>query len=126
MPKTRFEKILSILHFNHIEDKNDRAFKIRSLMDAVNKSFKEFIPPSDEYSIDESMIKYFGRHPAKQFIRSKPIRFGFKMWTLCSATGACHRLELYLGASSFQKSPDGLGASVVMELSKDISQGSTL
>ena len=126
MPRTRFENILSILHFNHIEDKNERAFKIRPLMDAVNKSFKEFIPPSDEYSIDKSMIKYFGRHPAKQCLRSKPIRFGFKMWTLCSFTGACHRFELYLGAFSFPKSPDGLGASVVLELSKDLSQGSTL
>ena len=126
MPRTRFESILSILHFNHIEDKDDRAYKIRPLMDAVNQSFKAFVPPSDEYSIDESMIKYFGRHPAKQFIRSKPIRFGFKMWTLCSSTGACHRFEMYLGASSFPKSSDGLGASVVLELAKDISEGCTL
>lgn len=126
MPRTRFEDILSIIHFNHIENKDDRAYKVRPLMDSINNSFKEFIPQSDEYSIDESMIKYFGRHPAKQFIRSKPIRFGFKMWTLCSSTGACHRFDLYLGASSYPKSPDGLGASVVLELSKDICQGCSI
>lgn len=30
----------------------------------------------------ESMVKYFGHNPAKQFIRGKPVRFGFKNWTI--------------------------------------------
>lgn len=33
------------------------------------------------------MVKYYGGHPAKQFIRVKPIQFGYKDWILCSSNG---------------------------------------
>jgi hypothetical protein len=36
-------------------------------------------------SVDEQMIPHFGRHSCKMFILSKPIRFGFKQWMLCSS-----------------------------------------
>ena len=29
--------------------------------------------------MDEVMIPYYGRHSAKQYIRGKPIRYGFKV-----------------------------------------------
>ena len=48
-------------------------------------------------AIDESMIPYFGKHFAKQFIRGKPIRFGYKMWALCSNGGYLHSFDLYMG-----------------------------
>ncbi|CAI6371246.1 unnamed protein product [Macrosiphum euphorbiae] len=38
----------------------------------------EHTPHQQFHSIDESMVPYFGRHGCKQFIRGKPIRFGFK------------------------------------------------
>ena len=33
------------------------------------------------------MVLYFGKHSCKQFIRGKPIQFGYKCWMLASATG---------------------------------------
>ena len=33
------------------------------------------------------MVPYFGKHSCKQFIRGKPIQFGYKCWMLASATG---------------------------------------
>ncbi len=38
-------------------------------------------------SIDESMIPYFGRHPAKQSIRGKPVRWGYKAWVAADPNG---------------------------------------
>ena len=38
-------------------------------------------------AIDEVMVKYFGRFSIKQCIRNKPIRFGIKLWALCSFDG---------------------------------------
>ena len=43
------------------------------------------------------MIPYIGKYCSKQFLRGKPIRFGFKMWALCSKGGYLHALYLYLG-----------------------------
>lgn len=38
-------------------------------------------------SYDESMIKYYGSQPCKQFIRRKPIGVGYKMWLLNTTSG---------------------------------------
>ena len=54
--------------------------------------------------IDESMIPYFGRHGAKQFISGKPIRFGYKMWALTTPSGYLSQIEPYQGARGRQKS----------------------
>ena len=43
------------------------------------------------------MIPYFGKHFAKQFIRGKLIRFGYKIWVLCSNGGYLHSFDLYMG-----------------------------
>ena len=44
------------------------------------------------------MIKYYGKHGCKQFIRGKPIRFGYKAWCLNQTNGYLVNLELYQGA----------------------------
>jgi hypothetical protein len=53
-----------------------------------------------ELSIDEAMIRYFGHHGAKQFIRGKPVRYGFKEWMLCSSVGYCYYIDPYCGKNS--------------------------
>jgi len=50
-------------------------------------------------SIDEVMVKYFGKFSIKQCIRNKPIRFGIKLWALCSSDGYLYDLDIYTGAS---------------------------
>nr|CAI5829854.1 unnamed protein product [Callosobruchus analis] len=49
-------------------------------------------------SIGEAMVKYFGHHSSKLFIRGKPVRFGYKEWMLCSSTGYCYNFDVYCGA----------------------------
>ena len=54
----------------------------------------------------------------KQFIRSKPIRFGFKLWTLCKASDYCYNFDLYCG-KSVQEGPHKdlvLGCKVVLKM----------
>jgi len=47
------------------------------------------------------MIEYCGRHGCKQFLRGKPIRFGYKNWCLNSPNGYLITFELYQGRSTF-------------------------
>ncbi|KAJ8939830.1 hypothetical protein NQ318_013049 [Aromia moschata] len=48
-------------------------------------------------SIDESMVPYFGRHGTKQFITGKPIRYGYKVWSLCDPCGYLIQFDAYQG-----------------------------
>ena len=76
-----------------------------------------------DLSVNEAMVKYFGQHPTKQFIRGKPIRFGYKNWTLCSSNGYCYAFDTYCGAQqqtpvSSEKMP--LGSKVVLQLLSNV------
>lgn len=53
---------------NHL-DKNDRFTKIRPLLLLLNEHFKMYAPDEQNHLIDKSMVTYFGKHGAKQFIR---------------------------------------------------------
>ena len=85
--RKRFRDIFSNFYLtNNAEVNTDPYYKIRCLFDIPNSSFKKHFRASDQ-SIDKTMILFFGKHGTKQFIRGKPIRFGFKLWCLASTDG---------------------------------------
>ncbi|XP_065664814.1 piggyBac transposable element-derived protein 3-like [Hydra vulgaris] len=43
------------------------------------------------------MVRYYGHHGLKQFIRGKPIRFRYKIWSLIGGSGYCFNFLLYCG-----------------------------
>ncbi len=96
----------------------DRFYKVCFLFEHLNKVNKHM--NCREYtSVDEIMVQYYGKHGNKQFIKGKPIRFGFKLWAACSSDGALLHVEPYCGVHS--KIPDhGLehGPNVIMEMSE--------
>jgi hypothetical protein len=52
---------------------------VRPIFDNINKRSSKYFSTQGKYSVDEVMVPYFGRHSSKQFIRGKPIRYGFKV-----------------------------------------------
>ena len=100
MPRTKFQEINRYLHFadNSMIDQSDRMYKLPPLMELLNSKFRQWGICHEDLSIDEAMVKYHGQHPTKQFIRGKPIRFGYKNWTLCSSDGYCYPFDTYCGA----------------------------
>ena len=102
--KSKFQDIKSILHFcdnNEAENnKNDKGFKVRNLITAAQRSFMKFGIFEKYLAVDEMIVKYYGHHALKQFIRGKPIRFGYKFWALCGVSGYCYNFDLYCGKSS--------------------------
>lgn len=94
----RFETILRHLHFNDnvFIDTTDKLYKLRPIIMHLNESFREHGGLEEHISIDESMIPYYGKHYAKQYIKGKPIRFGYKNWALCSNTGYCVTFDIYI------------------------------
>lgn len=99
MRRDRFTQIMPFFHCNDNNkiDPFDKMYKLRPLMDMLKQNFiKNFVWEQDS-DFDEAMIKYFGKHVCKQFIRDKPIRFGFKMWCLNAPSGYLVNFDMYQG-----------------------------
>ena len=81
--------IKKYIHFadNHALPQGNKVAKIAPLYDELNKGLVKFGVFNELLSVDEAMVPYFGRHSAKMFIRGKPIRFGYKIWSLCGEDG---------------------------------------
>ncbi|XP_035212385.1 piggyBac transposable element-derived protein 3-like [Stegodyphus dumicola] len=127
MSRNRYLEIKRFLHISDNSDleriplgERDSLFKIRPLIDKLNDKFQQFGGFSESLSIDEQMVRYYGHHYLKQFIRGKSVRFGFKQWTICcSQTGYCYQTQVYEGKSKKlgdDESISGLGTSVVLQM----------
>ena len=81
MPRNRFREIKKFIHLNDNSkiDKTDKMYKLRLYFDILKKEFGKFGVFHSELSIDEMMVRYYGKHPAKMFLRGKPIKFGYKI-----------------------------------------------
>lgn len=118
MSRNRYLEIKRNLHLNDNSKINQRqkTYKIAPLLEKMNNQFLQFGVFAKNISIDEQMIRYYGHHFLKQFIRGKPIRFGFKQWAMCCAeTGFCFHAELYEGKQVETFPVEGVGASVILK-----------
>ena len=71
---------------------------MRPVIDHLNSKLSEVLLNDRDQSIDEHMVKFKGRSGMKQYIESKPIKWGFKFWFCClSKSGHLYQIDLYLG-----------------------------
>lgn len=90
MGKNRFAALLRFLRF---DDKNTRSLRnsrdklapIRELWNSVNKNLKKFYLPGENLTIDEQLIPFRGRVSFKQYLPSKPDKYGMKIWWICDS-----------------------------------------
>lgn len=102
MRRNRFEQILRFLHCkdNTKIDPQNKMWKIQPLIDKIKTKCLKYFVPEQNLSYDESMVKYYGKHSCKQFIRNKPIRFGYKIWCLCTSEGYLVNFDIYQGKNA--------------------------
>lgn len=126
MSRSQYRNIKQNLHLadNTVPDKNDKLYKVRPYLNLLNAKFQQFGVFSHNLSIDEQMIPYRGKHSAKMFLKGKPVRFGYKAWTLASSDGYVFNFDIYTGKSITSVSSEyeefGLGGSVVINLLRAI------
>ncbi|KRX34925.1 PiggyBac transposable element-derived protein 3 [Trichinella murrelli] len=77
----------------------------------------------EEFSVDELIVLYFGRHGAKMLMKGKMIQFGYKVLMLCGRDGySCHMI-IYQG-KEFQASKVLLSTRVVTDMVAVIQENS--
>ncbi|XP_015437624.1 PREDICTED: piggyBac transposable element-derived protein 4-like [Dufourea novaeangliae] len=132
MNRKKFLEVQKYLHLSDIdnEDNNDKACKIRPVIDMLVQRFQKAYRPGQYVVVDESLMLWKGRLSFKQFIPSKRARFGLKSFVLCdSETSYAYNMKLYTGRmlEEWNDQSIGVSGSVVMDLSKNIlNQGRTM
>ena len=125
MSRASFRNIKRHIHFadNHNLEQGNKIAKIAPVYTSVNATLAKFGVFHEDLSIDESMVPYFGRHSAKMFIRGKPIRFGYKLWSLCGSDGYPYHLQVYKGKEA-TSSNEPLGTRVVNHMVEVVRENS--
>ena len=103
------------------DDNFDKLYKVRPFLNKLNAQFDECYHPSQNQSVDESMIKFQGRSSFKQYMPMKPTKRGYKVWVRADDKGYVCQFEIYTGRKTKEAKPfKDLGGSVVKELTSKL------
>ena len=121
MSRDRFHQIWRYLHIQNNEelpDTPDKLWKVRWFLEYLNGKFGEIYVPYENFTVDESMIKFKGRLSFRQYLPAKPVKWGVKVWVLAeSDTGYLSKFQVYTGKEGNQEK--GLSHRVVMDLCRN-------
>ena len=116
MPRDRFKVLLRILRFDdattrNLRQKNDKLAPIRYVIETIRSNFFLAYSPSQWVTVDEHLCRYRGRCSFKQFIPSKPDRYGIKVYVLADSSNYFPiNFEVYCGKQEVSNKPDDLVA----------------
>ena len=87
--RNQFHEVLRYLHQadNHNLQEKGKLIKVRPFYDMINKKFLQTFQMEEKLCVNESMIPCYSKHSAKQYIKGKSIKFGYKIWCLNTSQG---------------------------------------
>ena len=103
----------------------DKLYKVRPVVEQMNRLFPLYYKSSWYQVIDESCIKMVSRDSVRQYCTSKPgAKFAWKVWSRCDRQTPQNPYLLqfipYMGKKNTKVSPHGLYFDVVNSLTKSI------
>lgn len=108
MTYNRFLFLLTCLRFDDVRTrgervKTDKLAAIRYVFDNIVEKCKTVFRPSEYVTIDEQLVAFRGKCNFRQYIPSKPNKYGIKVFALVDARNFyCANMEIYAG-----KQPEG-------------------
>jgi hypothetical protein len=101
MTKNRFQELMKSIHFTNNLDpraKTDRAWKVRSVVDCLQATFRRGYTTPPVLSFDEGIIPNRSRYnPTRQYLKDKPHKWGTKLFvTCCAETAYCLRYFFFV------------------------------
>ena len=108
----KFLTMLRYLHCCSLEsqptgDDYDPTYKVAELKDYLEKRFDRLFLPSQQLSLDETLIRSFGRMKFKVRIITKAARYGIKVYVITdAATSYVLRVLIYTGKYTYYESMD--------------------
>lgn len=94
--KTNFHMVDNSTETQNSRENKDRLFKVRPMVDHLREKFHQ-IPMEQELCIDEQMVPFKERSYLKQYVPSKPHKYGYKFFDLAGKDGMTHDFIPYTG-----------------------------
>lgn len=110
----RFDDVLS----RRQQKSSDKFAPIRELFDKWSNILPDCYNPHECVTVDEQLLGFRGRCKFRQYMPSKPVRYGLKFWLMvCSETCYVWKIQPYLGKADGASAPEKKqGARVVLDL----------
>lgn len=80
----------------------DRLSYVREFVEKLRHNFKRVYIPPMYITVDERMVRFRGRCIFKIYMKSKPARYGLKIWSICSQNGYLLDFDLYTGKQNLK------------------------
>jgi hypothetical protein len=133
MSQSRYVLLTKYLRFDVTSTRQSRRRQTKfapmgTIYDMWEQRLSRPFIPYAYVTVDETLVPFRGRCNFKQFMPSKPAKYGLKFWCLCdAATAYCIRMRPYLGIDNADGSRAvGLGQQVVLELTEGLDVGRTV
>ncbi|XP_036828296.1 piggyBac transposable element-derived protein 4-like [Oncorhynchus mykiss] len=129
MPLKVFHKYSRLLRFDDRQSRparlaTDRLAAIREVWDLWEERLPALYNPGPDLTVDEQLVPFRGRCPFRQYIPSKPAKYGIKSWVACDAKSSyAWKMQVYTGKAAGGGPEKNQGARVVLDLTEGLPGG---
>ena len=122
--RNRFQNILRVFRFDDAAARRsarspDKFSPIRNVFEIWNKSPLDAYVPGINLTIDQQFVTFRGCFPFRQYMPSKPGKYGIKIWEICDLTSLyVLKMDVYKGREIVELRETNLGLKVVLKLSE--------
>ena len=119
----RFLQLKKAMRFDDSRrrDRNDKLAPIRAIVDGFNAALRTVYNPGPYLCVDEMLIEFHGRVSFRQYIPSKPGKFGIKVfWCVDVDNTVPVKAVVYIGGGTTREDdPRPFAHRIVLELAAD-------
>ncbi|KAI3357088.1 hypothetical protein L3Q82_015550, partial [Scortum barcoo] len=131
MSHTKFRLINSTLRFDdtlnrpsHLRE--DKPAPFRSIWEMWTHRLPMLFNPGRDVCVDEQLVPFKGRCRFRQYMPSKPAKYGLKIWVTADvATSYAWKCQIYTGKADGNAVEVGQGKRVILEMTEEL-QGVTV
>lgn len=120
--RNRFTDILKYMRFDDKASRaerqeTDKLAQIRDIWTMFTDQLPKYYIPGYDLCVDEQLVAFRGKCGFRQYIPSKPAKYGLKIWWCCDANTSYPLTgQVYLGRQPGDQRETGQGARVVQDL----------
>ncbi|KAG1971378.1 hypothetical protein F2P79_002510 [Pimephales promelas] len=106
--------------------KDDKLAPVRDIWEKWVQRLPLLYNPGPSVTVDECLVPFRGRCPFKQYMPSKPGKYGIKIWAACdSSSSYAWNMQIYTGKAADRKPEKNQGMRVVLDMTSGL-QGHTI